>query len=170
MRKLVIFALLAGCGGSKPPPAKSVPAPTASSRPLTPSAEIPPVIRPLLPKHGIYVAGGGLVSSPWRVIVDSDSKTIYGGSAKQPGAPSYGKMDVEATKPLAVSDQTRLAQLADAAWREPPPDHPPHPTADYDEVLIVIDGDQMFFLEGYGPIRQPLAAKAIAELRAAAGM
>lgn len=39
---------------------------------------------------------------------------------------------------------------------------------DYDELVIVADGDDVFFLEGYGPIRRPIAAKAITELRAIA--
>jgi len=110
------------------------------------------------------------VSSAWRVVIDTDSKTIYAGTSRQHGAPSYGRMETEATKSLAATEALRLAQLADAAWREPPPDRLPHPTADYDEILIVVDGDALFYLEGYGPIVRPIAAKAITEVRAAAGI
>ncbi len=140
------------------------------NRPITPRSKLPAAILPLLPKHGVYVAGGGLVSSAWRVVLDLDAKTIYAGSATRPNAPSFGPMDKEATKDLSQRNQELLMGLANAAWAEPPSQDPPNPTADYDELFIVLEGDDTFFLEGYGPIRQPAAAKAIVELRAAAGM
>jgi hypothetical protein len=177
MTKLIVLAWIAGCANAPvatPPPAQPPTPPPAQpptpGRYLSPRAEIPPVILPLLPRHGIYLAGGGLVSSAWRIIVDTDHKTIYGGTAKRNGAPSYGRMDSEATKPLTATEAARLAALADAAWRESPPDRLPEPTADYDEIMIVVDGDELFYLEGYGPIRRPVAIKAVAEVRFAAGI
>jgi hypothetical protein len=124
----------------------------------------------LLPRNGIYAAGGGLVSAPWRVVVDLDAKTIYGGSSSTTNAPSFGAMDREATKELSPRNGSHLMGLAHAAWNEPAPRTPPDPTVDYDEIFIVLEGDVTFFLEGYGPIRRPEAAKAIVELRAAAGL
>ena len=44
------------------------------------------------------------------------------------------------------------------------------PTADYDEIFVVLDGDDAFYLQGFGPIRRPVAAQAIIEFRAAAGL
>jgi hypothetical protein len=140
------------------------------NRPITPRSQLPAAIQPLLPKHGVYVAGGGLVSSAWRVVLDLDAKTIYAGSATHPNAPSFGPMDKEATKDLSQRNQELLMGLANAAWAEPAAKDPPNPTADYDELFIVLEGDDTFYLEGYGPIRQPGAAKAIVELRAAAGL
>ena len=40
----------------------------ANTRPVTPRSKLPAAIQPLLPRHGVYVAGGGLVSSAWRVV------------------------------------------------------------------------------------------------------
>jgi hypothetical protein len=62
------------------------------------------------------------------------------------------------------------AELAADAWAEPPPSQPPVGTADYDEILIIADGDDTFFLQGFGPIRRPAAAKLIEMLRAAGAL
>jgi len=78
----------------------------------------------LVPNHGIYAAGGGLTSSAWRVVVDYDAKTIASGTTAQHGAPSYGKLDHEATKQLADADRDRLARRGNDAWLEPPPRTP----------------------------------------------
>ena len=111
-----------------------------------------------------------LVSSAWRVVLDLDGKTIYAGSRARPNAPSFGPMDKETTKDLSQRNQELLMGLANAAWAEPASKDPPNPTADYDELFVVLEGDDTFYLDGYGPIRQPGAAKAIVELRAAAGL
>ena len=50
-----------------------------------------------------------------------------------------------------------------------PPRQPADPTADYDEILVVLDGTDCFYLEGFGPIKRPAAAKLIEMLRAAGG-
>jgi hypothetical protein len=139
------------------------------SRKLTPRDKIPQAIQPLLPQHGIYAAGGGLVSSAWRVVLDRDAKTIYAGTSQGANAPSFGKMDKESTKPLSPRNDAHFVELAETAWREPP-GRPMNATADYDEILIIADGDDLFFLEGFGPIHDPGAAKLIEELRAAAGL
>lgn len=146
-------------------PAKPPQAPAA-----TPRSRLPAAIQPHLPMKGIYAAGGGLVSSAWRVVVDLDRKTIFGGTSQGANTPSFGKLDKEATRPLTPANEKLLWKLAEDARAEPPATTPPRPTADYDEVLVVLDGDEAFYLQGYGPIRQPLAAKAITELRAAAGL
>lgn len=139
-------------------------------RVITPRSQLPSAILPLLPKNGIYIAGGGFVSTPWRVVVDLDQKTIYSGTADTANAPSFGPMDHESKKELSPRNGSHLMKLAQAAWTEPPPKTPPDPSVDYDEILIVLEGDNTFFLQGYGPIRRPLAANAIVEIRAAAGM
>lgn len=166
---LLVTAALAGCAhdADKPPAGKPVIAP---SRTITPRAKLPAAIQPLLPKHGVYVAGGGLVSSAWRVVLDVDARTIYRGQTARSNAPSFGPMDTEGTKDLSPRNQELLMSLANAAWVEPPAQNPPSPTADYDEIFVVLEGDDAFYLEGFGPIRQPAAAKAIVELRAAAGL
>ncbi len=145
----------------------------AQKREVTTRAELPKVIAPLVPRHGIYAAGGGLVSSGWRVVVDFDAAsagTIYGGATPKQGGASYAKQPGSTTKSLSKADREKLLKLAGTVWAEKPPSTPPRPTADYDEVLIVADGDDVFFLEGYGPIRRAIAAKAITELRALARM
>ena len=159
--------LMTACGGDKPPPRSTA---NANTRPITPRTKLPAAIQPLLPRHGVYVAGGGLVSSAWRIVLDLEGKTLYAGTASASNAPSFGPMDKESKKNLSQRNEQLLMELANAAWTEAPPDEPADPTADYDEVFIVVSGDDAFYLQGFGPIRQPLAAKAIVELRAAAGL
>jgi hypothetical protein len=165
--RVVLLLVVLGCGTNTPPPQ---PPPATGKRVITPRGKLPAAIRPLLPARGIYIAGGGLVSSAWRVVVDLDKKTIYGGTAKRPNAPSMGRMDQEETRELSRRNEVHLVKLAEDVWREIPPQSPPDPTADYDEIFVILDGEDAFFLQGYGPIRRPLAAKAIIEFRAAAGL
>ena len=162
-----------GCAQPARPPPPSVPAAAAAperERVITPRERLPSPIQPLLPQRGIYAAGGGLVSSAWRIVVDRDAKTIYWGTAEGANAPSFGKMDREGEKPLSPRNERHFAELAEAAWREGAAPDRSHATADYDEVLIVVDGSDAYFLQGHGPIKQPAAAKVIEELRAAAGL
>ncbi|HEX4449556.1 MAG TPA: IPT/TIG domain-containing protein [Kofleriaceae bacterium] len=135
-------------------------------RAITPRAKLPSVIQPLLPKHGIYAAGGGLTSTRWRVVVDADAATVHAGTSAKSNAPSYGALDKQSTLRIARADLASLMTLAEAAWREPPPSAPPSPTADYDEILIVVDGDDAFYLDGFGPIRRDAGAAVIKAVRA----
>jgi hypothetical protein len=169
LRALFLVMTLAACADPQPPPVQK-PVVTDKRTSITPRSKLPDAIRPLLPAHGVYIAGGGLVSSAWRVVVDYDNKTIYGGTAKASNAPSFGKMTKEATSPLSPRNEVHLTKLAEDVWREAPPKDPPDPTADYDEIFVVLDGDDAFYLQGFGPIRRPVAAQAIIEFRAAAGL
>jgi hypothetical protein len=137
-----------------------------TKRAITPRATLAPEVLALLPQHGIYVAGGGTKSAPWRIVVDADNNTIIGALANKPNAP----LDKVRSRDLSARNEVLLMRLAEDAWREVPPNQPPDPTPGYDEIMIVVDGDDAFFLQGQGPIRRPLAAKAIIELRAAAGL
>jgi hypothetical protein len=165
-----VLVLVLACGTSSPPPRGTGSGPQPAQRAVTPRHALPGAILPHLPVHGIYVAGGGLMSSAWRVVIDSDANTIYAGTNAKPGSSSLGALEQERRKDLSPRNEALLMRLAEDAWREPPPATPPDPTADYDEILIVLDGEAAFFLEGFGPIRRPLAAKAITEIRAAAGL
>jgi hypothetical protein len=167
--RLALLVLVASCADAPPPPPAQPQTPMTADRRITPRDKLPEVIKPLLPQRGFYAAGGGLVSSSWRVVVDRDAKTIFAGTAEGPNAASFGKLDKEATKPLSQRNDTHLTELCEAAWREAPA-KPTDATADYDEILIIVDGGDAFFLQGFGPIKQPAAAKAIEELRAAAGL
>lgn len=168
MRFALVVVVVAGCSDS-PSPAKPAP-PTAANRQLTPRDKLPDVIKPLLPQRGYYAAGGGMVSSAWRVVVDRDAKTIFAGTSAGANAASFGKMDTESTKPLSDRNDVHLTELAEAAWREPPSRDRQNATVDYEEILILVDGNDAFYLQGFGPITQPRAAAAIEELRAAAGL
>lgn len=143
---------------------------SASTRTITKRDTLPDVVKPHLPKNGIYAAGGGLMSSPWRIVVDLDQKSIYVGSSQGANKPSFGTLERETSKDLSPRNASHLMSLAHAAWIEPAPSTPPEPIADYDEILIVLEGDDTFYLQGYGPIRRLEAAKLIVELRAAAGL
>ena len=164
-RVLAVVLLVAACADhSSPKPA------APAERAVTPRSKLPEKVAPLVPRHGIYAAGGGLTSAPWRVVVDTDAATIFAGSSAQQNAPSFGKLDKEATRPLTAPNRDHLMKLAADAWTEAPPAKPPEPIADYDEILVVADGDDTFYLEGFGPIRRPIAANLIQDLRAAGAL
>ena len=166
MTRVLACLLLVACADHSTP-AKTTP---PATRPITARSKLPANVVPLVPQHGIYAAGGGLTSAPWRVVVDDDANTLFAGSSKTQNAPSFGKLDKEQAQPLSPRNKDYFAKLADDAWREPAPSTPPEPTADYDEILIACDGDDCFFLVVYGPIKRPAAAKLIEMLRAAGGL
>jgi hypothetical protein len=153
-RLLLVCALTSATGASAAP-----------ARDITPRTDIVAAVRPGVPQHGIYAAGGGLTSSAWRIVVDFDANTIYIGSNDKSGSSSIGKLPKEKTKKLSPADRDRLRKLAEAAWTEKVTAAPPHPQADYDELLIVGDGKDTFYLDGYGPIRRKAAAAVIDALR-----
>jgi hypothetical protein len=174
-----------GCQGSRPPSGPGtetqneeaqveesrMDVPVAFSeepRRAKPRADLPEAIRPLLPERGIYAAGGGLTSSGWRIALSIDG-SLEGGRAKGANKPSFGEMDDKVSKKIGGRDLAAVFALADEVWREK---REPNlsPTADYDEIIAIVDGDEAFFLQGYGPIRGGSAADLIERLRALAGI
>jgi hypothetical protein len=131
-------------------------------------SQLPAAIQPLLPRRGIYAAGGGLVSSAWRVVLTLEGE-LTAGRAPGSNAPSTGKLTDERSRMVAGADLAAIFALADRVWREK---RGPNlsPTADYDEIIAIVDGDEAYFLEGFGPIRGGAAAELIARLRELAGI
>lgn len=136
-------------------------------RKAEPCAGLPEAIRPLLPRQGIYAAGGGLTSSAWRVVLSLDGNLVSG-EARGAGKPSFGTMDQERARRIGGRKLAAVFDLADRVWRE---EREPtlSPTADYDEIIAIVDGDECFFLQGFGPIRGGAAAELIERLRELAG-
>jgi hypothetical protein len=160
---VVTTLVLLACGGSQPPKQ------TTRTRDSISRKELGPDVAPLVPKHGVLATGGGMKSPVFRVIVDTDAKTIYTGSAPA-DSNLWGKLANERTRELTPRNEQHLMQLCADAWSEPAPATPPDKVEGYDEFLIIADGDEVFFLEGHGPITRPAAAKAIEALRAAAAL
>lgn len=168
LRRWVVVTMLLGsaCGGS-PPPHQHAPQP----RPTVARRELPPDLAPFVPKHGVLATGGGVKSPLFRIVVDTDAKTIYTGSA--PPDTKLGAKLAPAdtrTRELTPRNEQHLMQLCSDAWQESAPATPPDRVEGYDEFLIVADGEEVFLLEGHGPITRPAAAKAIEALRAAAAL
>jgi hypothetical protein len=145
------------------------PAPRTVQRATVTRSEIPAEVGALVPIHGIYLAGGGTKSQAFRVIVDTDAKTIYSGTAPA-GSPIHGAMTEERTLELTPRNEEHLAKLCADAWNEPPPSTDSPRVEGYDEVLVCAKANELFYLEGDGPITRPAAVKAIEALRAAAGL
>jgi hypothetical protein len=122
-----------------------------------------------VPQHGVYLAGGGEKSEVFRVIVDTDAKTIYTGKGP-PATPLHGNLPEERTRELTPRNEEHLMKLCADAWAEPAPTAPEDPVQGYDEFFIVADGNELFFVQGKGPIKRPKAVKAIEALRAAAAL
>jgi hypothetical protein len=131
--------------------------------------ELPAEIQPLVPQRGVYLAGGGEKSEVFRVVIDTDAKTIYSG--KGPAAsPLHGTLPDGRTRELTPRNEEHLMRLCADAWGEPAAAAAPDAVEGYDEFFIVADGDRLFFRQGHGPIKQPKAIKAIEALRAAAAL
>jgi hypothetical protein len=134
-------------------------------RPAQERTTVPEKLQPLLPWQGIYAAGGGVVSSAWRVVVTLEGD-LRAGSNDKPGSSSIALVDKKRRKldPAVLRD---LIALADKAWREKRPLAAPG-LADYSELLVVADGANVFLLDGMGPIRGGAAAELIKRLQAEA--
>lgn len=166
MMVVMTLSLVAGavaCSSPAPAPARPAPRTSIARR------ELPPEIGVLVPQHGVYLAGGGEKSEVFRVIVDTDAKTIY--TAKgPPGAGLHGNLADERTRELTPRNEAHLMRLCADAWQEPASATEEDPVQGYDEYFIVADGNELFFLRGKGPIKRPRAVKAIEALRAAAAL
>ena len=136
---------------------------------ITSRAEVPAEYQKLLPKHGVFVTGGGEKSPVYRIVVDTDAKTIYTGKAPA-ATPLTGALAEERTRELTPPNEQHLMQLANEAKAEPPPAQPPERVQGYDEIFAVADGDSVFFVQGRGPITRPKTIKAIEAFRAAAAL
>jgi hypothetical protein len=165
IRRIAVVMMLAACGGAKEP----APSGPVAMRKAVPRNELPKEIQGLVPLHGVYLTGGGASSTVFRVIVDTDAKTIYTGTAPA-GSPLHGKMTEERTRELTPANERHLMQLCADAWSERAPDAPSDPVEGYDEILVVADNAELFFLHEQGPIKRPAAVKAIEALRAAAAL
>lgn len=159
---LVLF--FAACGSSPPPQQHA-----AQPRPTIARRELPPELAPLVPVHGVLATGGGVKSKLFRIVVDTDQKVIVAGSAP-PDTKLDAKLADQITRELTPRNEQHLMQLCADAWQEPAPTTPPDRVEGYDEFLIIADSDELFLLEGHGPITRPAAAKAIEALRAAAAL
>lgn len=129
----------------------------------TPLERIPEVVRNHLEHLTIYIAGGGMSSTPWRVKL-SLWGTLWGAEGDQHGGPSWGRLEREWTTGLLAPQLRELVAIADRVWRErvrPPSD----PTTSYGEVIAMRDGSEAFFRDGYGPIQSGAGRELIARLR-----
>ncbi len=161
--RLVVMLMLVACAANPPP------RPRQPDRATVSRADVPVAIQKLLPKHGVLLAGGGDKSPVFRIIVDTDAKTIYSGKAP-PETPLHGALADERTRELTPPNEQHLMQLCMDAQSEPAPDVAPERVVGYDEILVIVDGDNVFYLPGRGPITRPHAVKAIEALRAAAAL
>jgi hypothetical protein len=103
-----------------------------------------------LPKRGIAVKVGGLDGDS-EIIIDADAATL------RERDELMSRKHSDTTRKLSAAQLDKLMKLADAAWREEP-SGPMSDATDVREDLIVIDGDELFFLSGY-PITVSEGAK-----------
>jgi hypothetical protein len=163
--RIAIIVALVGCSSHKDP---ARPAPSDS----VPRSALPPEIQPYVPTHGMYLAGGGARSTVFRVIVDTDAKTITSGTAPA-GAPLHGKLEDQQTRELTPANQEHLTKLAVDAWSEDGPTSWEKPVEEYEEILVIPDlkdDSAVVFIDEHGPIKRPAAMKLIEAMRAAAAL
>lgn len=161
---LVVATSLVACGSSAPAPAEK----PHVVRPSIARRDVPPDLSPLVPVHGVLATGGGVKSPAFRIIVDTDVKTIYAGSAP-PSTPIGGKMTEGITRELTPRNEEHLMKLCADAWGEEAAGAE-EAVEGYDEFLVLADGEELFLVQGHGPIKRPKAANVIETLRAAAAL
>jgi hypothetical protein len=154
----------AGTSSANPSAAAEMPG-DAGPRRTTGLDIVPETIRPHLPKHGVYAAGGGTSSTPWRTIVDLDANTVTTATSPAVGALYFTKLEKESTRPLTGTERAEVMRLAEKAQREPMMNITTTPTSAYNEVLVTTEGERAFYLEGYGPIRPTAAADLVVDLK-----
>jgi len=161
---------VAACSKSSDGPAAAASASAApepsygSDRRTTPIGDVPAPIMPFLPKHGVYASGAGAKSTPWRAVLDFDAKTLTTATGTMIGGLAFDKTLKETTHPLSDLELADARHLAELAWREPMPVLT-HPSGDYGEVLVSIDGNQAFYLDGFGPMQPVSAATLVHKLK-----
>jgi len=132
----------------------------SGERPTMAREKLPKVVQPLLPERGIYAAGGGASSAAWRVTLTLGGDLVAGAATS--GA-SFADMKTSEKK-LDATTLREVVTLADRAWREPRTP-PAHPAADYDEIVIFVDGKDAWLIEGYGPLSGGAAEALVTRLR-----
>lgn len=173
-RELLLAAALAGTAMASAPavaqPCLSPPMPEPRTRfspepgrRYTPLERVPEVIRTRLQNNSIYAAGGGLTSTPWRVVL-SLYGAVYAGVGDQAGAASHERLTHEWSARISDPELHRIVMVADRAWREQQPPNL-HPTADYDEVVALRDPSGVFFAQGFGRFRGGALAELVAIVR-----
>jgi hypothetical protein len=166
LARLVVVMLVVGCGacgGGEPRPTSPAPRRTFAR------SELPAEIVAVLPNHGVYLAGGGTRSAVFRVIVDTDGKAIYTGTAPA-GTPVLGAMAEGRTRALTPRNEEHLVGLCADARNEAAAQAASNPVEGYEEWLVIANGDELFVLHERGPIKRPKAMRAVEALRAAAAL
>src|SRR5262245_43045821 len=118
LARVVVVAVVVGCAAPQEPKIRR------AEVVITSRAEIPAELQKLVPKHGVLVAGGGDKSPVFRIVVDTDAKTIYTGKAP-PATPLHAALAEERTRELTPPNEQHLMQLATDAKNEAPPKEPP---------------------------------------------
>lgn len=107
-----------------------------------------------------------MTSTPWRVVLRL-SGALTAGEGRRPAGASYGELARSWSARVDEVELRRIVEIANRAWREARPPNR-RPTADYDEVLAMRDGDDYFFAQGFGPLRGGAAEELVRALRRAA--
>jgi len=138
-----------------------------SAAPSVDRSRVPAKVRPLLPKRGVYAAGGGLMSSSWRAVLDLETGVLKLSENASQNSKSFGLMSVTTTVMLSAETSKEVVGLANKVWKGK---HglPNHPNADYGELIVLADDKDCFVLDGYGPFGAGAAKALIDRLRALA--
>jgi hypothetical protein len=179
---LIVMALSTTCDAGAPKPKPEVVTPTPPATPTAPPAAkfthphavarkaliTPHTDQASIPKHGIVVHSWGLGGDSM-VVIDQDASTM------RVVENIMGKDPSDKTRKLDRKRVDELMKVAFAAWHEDPTGDMPSAT-DIREDLIVVDGDEAFYLSGH-PITallseqetgRPAAARAMTAIYKAA--
>jgi hypothetical protein len=118
----------------------------------------------LLPWRGIYAAGRGVTAPAWRVVVTAEGD-LRAGSNPKPGSSPIALVDRKRRK-VTPPVLAELIKLADRAWREKRTAVVADP--ENAEVLIIVDGADVFQLDAGGPLTTGAAGQLMARLKAEA--
>jgi hypothetical protein len=138
--------------------------PPGPPRDMASCDKAPKVVRPHLPKVGVYAAGGGLTSAAWRVSVDLRSGDARFGSNPKANSPSYGRMARQAFATLPKDVITMLIARAESL-QIAAIGVPGHPIVDYQELIVLTGANGCAVFDGYGPFVEGPARELITALR-----
>lgn len=144
----------------RPPPA---PFSREPGRIQTPIERIPEEIHRHLWPEGIYAAGGGSASAPWRISL-SLAGLLEAAESDERGARATGVLQRQWFVHVPAAAMREIVALADRTWRELRP-QPRHPSTSYSEVLAIRDHRAAYFFDGRGAIRGGAAEALIARVR-----
>ncbi len=118
---------------------------------LSGAEKVPEQAKSLLPKKGIVLIGGGLMSAGSRAVVDIERKVLSFGKNNGANSTPYGKLPDEGSMAITDADFEKIINLANRIWESEDSFYNMPPIADFNAIIILADGQEIKMINSYGP-------------------